>query len=390
MAKSSSSTASTQSSGGMTAAQQNSLARSLILSNAVDRFQNIYSTTVAASQQSVFNIPPRNVGLIKGFWVEITAAVANSAGGTATLTQFGPANILSQVVFTDLQNNTRIQTTGWHLHMNNTARHNHPFLAANTFSSYPIAYGNNWNEISAPATLAASANGTVVMRYYVPLAYSQQDLRGAIFANVVNATMNLQLTINTSAFVASGDATLGVFSGSAGTVGNVSINVYQHYLDQLPVQNNQTIVPYMDMSTIYELKNTTLSAIQAGQDFTIPYANFRSFLSTSLIYDNGGTLNTGSDVNYWALQSANYTQLFKMSPTTLASLSRLRQGVDWPAGTYYINHRNRPINTIQYGNMEAILNASTVNTGAQLYVGFEDFAMVNYVTGAGSLPGGGA
>lgn len=372
------------------ASQQNSMARTLILANAVDRFQQIYASTVDAATQNVINISPRNVGLIKGFWVELSATLTNGATNTATLTNFGPANLLSQIVFTDLQNNTRIQTAGWHLHMNNTARLNMPFLAAHTLSSYPIGYGNNWTEISAPATLAASTAGTVVMRYYVPLAYSQTDLRGAVYANVVNATMNLQLTLNNAPFVSSGDATLGIYSGNTGTIGNVAITVYQHYLDQLPVQNNQTILPYMDLSTIYELKNTSMSGLQTNQDFPIPYANFRSFLSTSVIYDNGGTLNTGSDINYWALQSANYTQLFKMSPTTLASLARLKIGTDYPAGTYYVNHRNRPINTIQYGNMELIVNASTVNSNAQLLVGYEDFAMVNYVTGAGSLPGGGA
>jgi len=372
------------------ASQQNAMARTLILANAVDRFQQIYASTVDASTQNVLNISPRNVGLIKGFWVELTATLTNDDTNTATLTDFGPANLLQQVVFTDLQNNTRIQTAGWHLHMNNTARLNMPFLAAHTLSSYPISYGANWTEISAPGTLAASASGTVVMRYYVPLAYSQSDLRGAVYANVVNATMNLQLTLNNAPFVASGDHTLGIYSGNSGSIGNVQVTVYQHYLDQLPVQNNQTILPYMDLSTIYELKNTSMSGLQQGQDFPIPYANFRSFLSTSVIYDNGGTLNTGSDINYWALQSANYTQLFKMSPTTLASLARLKIGTDYPKGTYYVNHRNRPINTIQYGNMELIINASTVNTNAQLLVGYEDFAMVNYVTGAGSLPGGGA
>jgi hypothetical protein len=371
--------------------QQNAMARSLILSNAVDRFQVVYASSVNAANQTVVNIAPRNVGLIKGFWVDISAPVTNSAGGTATLTQFGAANILSQIVFTDLQNNTRIQTAGWHLHMINSIRSGKPFLGCDTLSgSYPIAYGSNYPVISAPSTIAASGTGTVTMRYYIPLAYSQSDLRGAVYANVVNATMNLQLTLNSAAFVASGDATQAVYSGSAGSLGNVSITVYQHYLDQLPVQNNNTILPYMDLSTIYELKNTSMSGLQANQDFPIPYANFRSFLSTSVIYDNGGTLNPGSDVNYWTLQSANYTQLFKMSPIEAAALTRLKLGNDYPSGAYYFNHRNRPINTIQYGNMELIVNASTVNANAQLLVGYEDFAMVNYVTGAGSLPGGGA
>lgn len=374
----------------MSAQQQNAIARSLVLANSIDRFQSIFAQTVNAANQNVLNIAPRNVGLIKGFWVEITATLTNSAGGTATLTELGPSNILSQIVFTDLQNNTRIQTSGWHLAAVNTARAQKPFLGAHTLTTYPIAYGNNYSEISAPATIAASGTGTVIMRYYVPLAYSQQDLRGAVYANVVNATMNLQLTLNTAAFVAAGDATLGVYSGSAGTVGNVSVTVYQHYLDQLPVQQNQTVLPFMDLSTIYELKNTAFSAIQPNQDFPIPYANFRSFLSTFALYDNNGTLNAGTDINYIALQSANYTQIFKMSPVTLASLARLKLGIDYPTALYYIDHRNKPINTIQYGNMELIINANSAPAGTQILVGFEDFAMVNYVTGAGSLPGGGA
>lgn len=373
------------------AAQQNALARQVILANAIDRFQQIYAINTTAATQSTFNVIPRNVGLIKGFWVEISATVNNTGGSTANLTEWGPANLLQQVVFTDLQNNTRIQTAGWHIAAVNSARANMPFLGSHTLSGYPVSYGNNYAEVSAPATLAATTGtGTMVWKYYIPLSYSQQDLRGSVYANVVNATMNLQLVLNNTPFAATGDATLALYSGSAGNISNVSITVYQHYLDQLPVQNNATILPYMDLSTIYELKNTSLTSMQANQDFPIPYANFRSFLSTFVIYDNGGTLNAGSDINYWALQSANYTQLFKMSPITLSSLSRLKLGIDYPTGTYYINHRNKPINTIQYGNMELVLNASTVNTGAVALVGFEDFAMVNYVTGAGSLPGGGA
>jgi len=374
----------------MSAQQQNALARALVLANSIDRFQSVYAQTVNATQQNVINIAPRNVGLIKGFWVELTATLNNTGAGVATLTELGPTNLLSQIVFTDLQNNTRIQTSGWHLSAVNSARAGRPFVGAQTLSSYPVGYGNNYPELSAPATIAAAGNGTVIMRYYVPLAYSQSDLRGAVYANVVNATMNLQLTINPAAFVAAGDATLGVYSGAAGNISNVAITVYQHYLDQLPVQSNQTVLPYMDLSTIYELKNTAFSAIQANQDFPIPYANFRSFLSTFFIYDNNGTLNAGTDLNYIALQSANYTQIFKMSPVTLVSLARLKMGIDFPTAMYYVDHRNKPINTIQYGNMELVVNASSAPAGTQILTGFEDFAMVNYVTGAGSLPGGGA
>lgn len=367
----------------------NAQARSIVLSNAVERIQSIYSGTVASASQSVLNIAPRNVGLIKGFFVDVSMAVTNGATNTANLTKLGPANALSQIVFTDLQNNTRIQTTGWHIHLLNTAKAGIPFGLAQQLVSSPIAYGSNFGEISAPATIAANGTATVVMRYYVPLAYSQNDLRGALYAGVVNATMNLQLSINTAAFVASGDATQAIYSGNSGAVGNVTITVYQHYLDQIPQTNQGPVLPMMDLQTIYDIKNTSVNGLTTTQDYPIPYANYRSFLSTFFIYDNGGTLNNGSDLNYIALQSANYTQLFKVSPTELALMSLVQFGTDFPSGVYYVSHRNKPINTNQYGNMELVLNPSTVNANAQVLVGYESFAQIALINQAGSLPAAG-
>lgn len=380
----------------MTPAQQNALARQLILANAVDRFQQIYTATQSAvSNNGLFNVQPRNVGLIRGFMVEVIASVTNSAGGTATLTNFGAANLLSGITLTDLQNNVRVQTQGWHLHAINTARSMKPFgIGYAVPTNPPVKYGTTWGEISAPATIAASGTGTVTMRYYVPVTYGPQDLRGGIFASVVNATMSLALQVNQNAFVASGDATLGVYSGSAGGastlggIGNVTVNVYQHYYDQIPESNGQPVLPVQDLSTIYELKTTSVSGLAAGLDFPISYANFRTFMSTCAIFDNGGTLNTGSDVNYWELQSANFTNIWKMSATESALLSLVANGTDWPAGMYYFNHRNRPINTSQFGNMQLILNAATVNSGAQILLGYEDFAISNTLNAAASLPGG--
>jgi hypothetical protein len=370
--------------------QQNAFARAAVLQNGVDRIQQIYANTVNGSTSPVVNISPRNVGLIKGFFVDIEATLTVGATDPAAITKFGPANILRQIQFIDLQNNTRIQTTGWHLHFINTARAQRPFGLADTLESSPIDYGNNWDVISAPAAPAALATATVKMRYYVPLAYSNDDLRGAVYANVVNATMNLQLTINSSPFVATGDATAAVYSGNSGTIGDVTVTVYQHYIDQLPVgQGGTPILPILDLSTIYELKNTTLTGMAANQDYPIPYANFRSFLSTFAVYDNGGTLNVGTDINYWAQQSANFTNIFKLTAVETALLTRIRNGTDYPAGVYYFDHRRRPLNTIQYGNIELVLNASSVGANSAILAGFESFAMINVISGAGSLPAGG-
>jgi hypothetical protein len=367
--------------------QQNAAARSLILSQAVNMVQSIYSTTIAnpGTTNNTINISPRLVGLVKRFYVEITATFNNSGGATANLTQFGPANILSQIIFTDLSNNVRINTAGWHAHLVASAKRQGPFAAAYTTDS-PVGFGSNWNVIKAAATIAASGNSTLNMVYEVPLSYSDTDFRGAQWLGVTNATANLQLTVNPAPFKASGDSVLSVYSGSAGSITSITINVYQHYLDQLPTGKNGVVLPISDISTVYLLNSTSPGGgLVANQDFPIPYANFRDFLSTMAVFDNGGTLNTGSDVNYWSIQAANYVNLLKIDPTISAMFSRNLIGDDFPAGTYYFSHRHRPISTIQYGNMELILNASTVNANANVLMGYESFALVNLVAQAGAL-----
>jgi len=143
------------------------------------------------------------------------------------------------------------------------------------------------------------------------------------------------------------------------------------------------------LSTIYGLNNTSLTGMVKNQDFPIPYANFRDFLSTSVIWDNGGTLTAGTDISYWALQSANFTNIFKIDPYLASLFVRKRIQCDVPVGCYYFDHRQKPISTIQYGNLELIQNISaTVNSGAQDILGFEYFALVNTISGAGSLAAG--
>ena len=119
--------------------EMNNYARQQVLQRAIDMWQIIDARTLVGTiPGQVVNIPVRNVGLIKRFVVEISFNLAQSAAETFTRTAFGPAAILSQVVFTDLSNQTRINTAGWHLHFLATARRQWAFGAAFTNDS-PIA-----------------------------------------------------------------------------------------------------------------------------------------------------------------------------------------------------------------------------------------------------------
>lgn len=381
----------------MAAMQANLNARQACVRQGVDMIQSIFTgtfTNYVAGTPIVLNIPLRNVGLVKRLIVRVNATVSGSAGPTHTLQPLGPANFFSQIVFTDLSNQQRINTPGWHLMAVATAKRKRVYGAAFT-SDTPFGYGNNFPKVmAAPATItAAAATNNVFAFFEIPMAYTDQDLRGSVYANVTNATMQIQLTVNPSLLVpnTTTDPTLSMYQSSTGVVATMpsfTVTVYQNYLDQLPIaQNGGPVLPLLDLSTAYLLNNTPVSGLAANQDNPIPYSNFRDFMSTCLIYDNAGVLGTGDDINNLAITSANFTNIVKFDPYTADLLARLILGDDPPKGMYYFDHRQKPISTIQYGNMQLIVNPITVTAGASFLVGYESLALINMITQAGSLYG---
>jgi hypothetical protein len=377
-----------------TSAQQNAMARAAILMGGVDRLQQIYSAAINPDNQTIVNINPQNVGLVRGFLIKVSGTIENTdvgAGGAdITRTPFGASNLLRNIQFTDINNQVRHQTQGWHLSMINSAKQ--PMVIGGAYApNIPVSYGNNYDVMTAPATIADNETGDVQFYYYLPLSYSKTDLRGAMWAGVVNAVAQLQLEINPTPVTAAGDEGLCVYQGNTGDwSGNVTITVWQDYIDQIPMQGNgQPILPMEDIQTLYSLNNTTLSALVAGQDFGVPFANFRNFLSTVLVYDNAGAYNAGTDINYFALQTANSSNIWKYGPEEAAFLARSTFMADPPVGSYYFDHRYKPISTQQFGNTQITVNPSAVTAGASLWAGFEYFSQASQVVFAGSLPSGG-
>lgn len=394
-------------------AAANLAARNLIRARAIKRTNQIQSTTVVPGNQPQITINPQNVGLALGFWVQVQMTVHNGSAVQLDLTDFGPANALSQIQFNDLQNNTRIQAPGWMIHTVNSMKTRRPFGAAfvrTTGIDTPIDYGSNWTQqISAPAIIPAGDDGTVVMWYYVPLAYSDQDWRGAVYFNVINATAQLILSFpgnggttqnGVTVAVANGaDSTLAMYIGDiAGavtlvTISSATVTVFQEYMDQLPTGQQGIILPPLDVSTIYEIKQTTLTSIVPAQDFPYQYPNYRDILSTVVVFNNAvggntgaaGARGVGADINYWELLSANFTAIWKKTPGLIALQNRNFLGADPIPGMYYFSYRDKPISTNQYGNMQLVLNAVTAGAGAYIMVGIEDLALMQTLVQAGSL-----
>lgn len=376
--------------------QQNMQARQLVLKQAYPMVQSIFSTQIQPNTQPNLQVPPQNVGLIRGFLVKLSATITNPAAGSSQLniTPFGLGNLIQNFIFTDLQNYQRINVPGWYLSTLNSLRQGRPFYSS-TPSDSPNGYGSNWTIIKAPATIATNSSANIQMYFWVPLAYSEHDLTGAIYANVVNATMNMQFQFatNAQAFVANtADPTLAIYQGSGAVAGvtltNLNVQIYQDYLDQLPMGQKGAILPSVDLNTMYELKATAFTALVANQDFYIQYSNFRHFLSTMVIFDNqtGGAYPTpGSDVNYLSIRSANATDLRKTDPYTWAAQTRKLIQTDVPVPMYVTDTRKKPIYTTQTGNVALVVNSSTVNANSSMLVGWEMLANVSNLMNAASL-----
>lgn len=382
------------------AAAQNAAIRRLLLHSSVERTIPLPAVALSAAQAagtSPVNIQPQAVGFLKKFIVEITGTANNTDGANiANLSDIGLANVLGQAQFTDTQSNTRIQTTGWHLDFLFRAKHRWGATDAllSTAMNQSGNFGNNFGVVVAPTGFAHATSQPFRMVFEIPITYSDEDFRGGVWLGVVNAPSQLALTMTTTPFAAAGvDSTLAAWKGAAGNLSNVTIQVYQVFLDQVPAgSNGAPILPPLDIATVYELKNTVNpQSFQVGQDNPLSYANFRRFMSTFLIYndnpaaDAGRPNPSGLDINYFALQSANFTNLWKKFPLQVAREARVLTLKDLPPGCYYFSHRKMPISTIAFGNMQLILNPSTAAAGAYSLVGWEDFAPVNALRQAGSL-----
>jgi|HubBroStandDraft_5_1064220.scaffolds.fasta_scaffold74286_2 hypothetical protein len=373
--------------------QINMQQRNLVLRQSVKRKQQIASTTFNPANGNVYvcnNILA--VGLILRFIVEVTATFAELGSGSTAVTDFGAFNLISNMQFTDLQNNQRHNCSGLQLGMTASMKDRQPWPSAASLAQKTGNFGGNWPicVATAPTTGATGSARTV---YEIPIAYDDTDLRGAIYANVVSNQMNIQFTVNPNPAPATGDDTFAVFYGSgASSISSITITVYQEYLDNLPIGKQGIVLPQLDISTLYQLQYTNFTNIPQNQDYYIQYTNFRRFMSLTGIYNSTGTVGgrlTGTDINYWALVSANLTFIFKIDPLEAARITRRILGTDPPPGTYYFGSRRQPINTLATGNMQLDLNPAVAGGSAYWYNMWEFFAQQNTLTQAGSLPANG-
>lgn len=384
-------------SGNMSVDQYNSAARAQLIQGSILKKQIIYTFTGnPATVNNTLNVGGnffRMAGLLTRLIVEVNATFGTLASGTTTETNIGRANLLSNIQFTDLQNNQRHNTTGAHLALTSTMKRHFPFgtafTAGQSFAAAQIGANAPLSTATAPTTSVAGSARCV---YEVPVSISNKDLRGGIFLGVYGAQLSLQLQINPNPAPFAGDDTYAVFYGTAATstITSVTVTVYQEYYDQLPMNNGAYVLPPLDISTVYQLTRTQFNNFTAGQDYYIPFANYRKYLSQNFIYNNSGTsggrTNDGSDLSYIAQVAANFAFIFKEEPLERKRVQREQMMTDLYNGLFIYRYYDKPIDTQNYGNMQLDINPITAGASSYADVMSEFIAYQSQINQAPSLP----
>lgn len=381
--------------------QLNQLQREAVLTQAQPMHNSIFNQTLNPAQTPVVQIPLQNVGLVTKLLLIVSGTIQNnnaSGGAALNLTEFGFGNLFNNVTLRDTQNYQRINTSGLHLNLLQSARYRRPYAQAFSISTQsPLEYGNNFPVTTAPASIAAASSGNFRVALEVPIAYSNDNLKGAMYMNLVDVTSQLNLTINPAgtAFAAAGaNRTQAIYQSATGAadavISSLTVQCYQFYLYNLPTASNgQPVLPILDINTGYLLNNSQFQNQVANQNNPYPFLAMRDYYSTFLVYDNNsgasGGLGNGSDINYFSLQQANFTNFWQDDPLTRVMMAREEMQVDNPPGTYYFGFRKRPLSMTAYGNMQLIMNPSQSTNGI-VYAMWESTGLLNTVAAGSSLP----
>ncbi len=371
----------------MAQAQQNAALRQLLLSSAPRMRKNVI--TANGTNGTTTRLKLFNVGVLTKLQLYVTAAITIGTA-TATPSAKAPYNLISRIRLTDYDGTDRINLSGFQLFMLNCVRSRALFGYHNT-PAVTAAFTN-------PVVPTAVGNGTVGFFMDVPLAFDienpvvqLQDLRGAILAQTAVGEMYLSIDWITSLY-ANGDVD-SLYSGGATTtvVGNpaanfITVTMWQEYLlPQAVGPQGEIPLPPVDLMTVYELNGNLKSSdnLAVNTEKLMSYPNVRSVIGAYFNYVQATTMTQGK-INGFRL-IANGNNVLK-DHSELSQLVYQRNFMladnDTVPGAYWISHRDKPIETALFGNVQMGITPNTVGATPYIEVAYESF----YTKGQ-ALPG---
>ena len=351
----------------MSAAQRaasNMQQRQALLASAPRYTKNLGTFTSAGSTTRVKLF---NVGVLTKLRLFVQVAVTIGVA-TAVASKKAPYNMISRLRLSDFDNTDRVNASGFQLFVWNCVRAR-TYYGANNESAVAV-----FTNPSVPTAVGAQ---TIAFFIEVPVAYDVdnpivqlQDLRGSILSQTAVGEMYLSIDWNQSLVSVAGDVD-SVYSGAGTTTvvpngtNYISCQVWQDFLFPQNV-GGQVPLPFDDLQTVYEAAGFVKSTdnIAVGQEKLLNYPNVRSVIGFYANYIQAGTLTQGAvgtlrviaNGNNIIQEDSELSQLFKQ---------RLILNSDILPGVYFKSHRERPIETVLFGNVQLGMTPLTAGGGNQ-------------------------
>jgi len=364
----------------------NAAYRQALLATAPRMRKNLGAVT--ASNAGTSRIKLFNVGVLTKLQLFVSASITIGTA-TATASAKAPWNLISRVRVSDYDGTDRVNLSGFQLFVLNCVRtralfgyNNSTLTAAFTNPVVPTVVGNANVQFFIDIPIAFDVDNPVLQL---------QDLRGAILAQTAVGEMYLTIDWITSLY-ANGDVE-SLYSGGVTTtvVGNptsnfISCTVWQEYLlPQAIGANGQIPLPQIDLMTVYELNGNVRSSdnLAVGIEKLMSYPNVRSVIGAYYNYVQASTMTQGKINGFRLIANGNnilidHTELSQL----LYQRNYMVNDCDLQPGVYWRSHRDKPIETALFGNVQMGITPNTVGANPYIEVAYESF----YTKGQ-ALPG---
>lgn len=364
-------------------AQQNAGLRMALLQSAPRMRKNVATATSAVGGTTRLKL--FNVGILVKLLLRVTADLTIGTA-IATASTKAPWNLISRVRLTDYDGTDRVNLSGFQLWVLNCVR-NQNYYGFNNGTTISAVFANP----SVPTAIGAAQ---VAFFIEIPVAFDVdnpivqlQDTRGAIMCQTAVGEMYLNIDWITSLY-ANGDVD-SLYSGGATTTvvgansSPITVTMWQDYLLPQAIGNRGQIpIPGVDIMTVYELNGNVRSSdnIAVGTEKLINYPNVRSVIGAYFNYVSAAALSANVSVVRLIANGNNIL----MDNTGLSQLfyQRVTLETDLTSGVYWRLHREHPIETALFGNVQTGLTPSVVGANPYWELAFESF----YTKGQ-ALPG---
>lgn len=362
------------------AIQQNIALRNALLGSAPSMRKNLGTFSSGVTLGGTTRVRLFNVGITTRILLDVTMTY-DVATANMVITNKTPYNVINRVKLTDFDGTDRMNLSGYQLWMLNCVRRR-------------MNYGENNGGAArvltspTPGLLTVGVGRVLRFQLEIPLAYDPRaDLRGSLLTQTAVGEAWINIDWNSLGVSASlnDDA---IFTSATGTLANVvfSVTVFQEYLLPQAI-NGQVPLPTYDLLTVYEYAGALRSSdnLGAGIEKLVNYPNVRSVICVYVNYINNSVMNSGeTDLSGIRLivNGNNVLREYKAVDKLFEQRIFMLDGTDTRKGTYFEEHRQKPIETALFGNVQLGFTPMTNSGTSSLEIGFESF----YTKGS-TLPG---